>query len=63
MAELGRTADEYQLALKKLLPKGPAWELDDSSFFIKMLSFFTKPQTVRYTCKGKLTGSAANAAE
>lgn len=37
MAELGRTADEYQLALKKLLPKGPAWELDDSSFFIKML--------------------------
>ena len=37
MAELGRTSDEYQLALKKLLPKGPAWELDDSSFFIKML--------------------------
>ncbi len=37
MAELGRTADEYYLALKKLLPKGPAWELDDSSFFMEML--------------------------
>ncbi len=38
MAELGRTADEYYLALKKLLPRGPAWELDDSSFFMEMLN-------------------------
>lgn len=37
MAELGRSDDEYYLALKKLLPKGPAWELDNNCFFMKML--------------------------
>lgn len=38
MAKLGFNADEYYEALKKLLPKGPAWdELDADGFFMKML--------------------------
>ena len=38
MAKLGYSADQYYEALKKLLPKGPAWDnLDDQSFFMKML--------------------------
>lgn len=39
MAKLGYTAEQYQEALRKLLPHGPAWDdLDGSCFFMKMLT-------------------------
>lgn len=38
MAKLtGYSAEDYYSAEKKLLPPGPAWELPDSCFFMKML--------------------------
>ncbi len=35
--DLGYSEEQYYQALKKLLPSGPAWELEDSSVFMKML--------------------------
>ena len=37
MGRVSFTTDNYYAAMKKLLPKGPAWELEDSTFFMKML--------------------------
>lgn len=34
---LGHSASDYLQILKALLPKGPAWELEDKCFFNKML--------------------------
>lgn len=39
---LGYSASDYLTAMKELLPKGPAWELDDNSFFIKLLETAAK---------------------
>jgi uncharacterized protein YmfQ (DUF2313 family) len=35
---LGYTAEQYNIALKALLPQGPAWELEDNEFLSKMLN-------------------------
>lgn len=37
MAGLGYSANEYLRAFKLLLPTGPAWDLDDKCFLIKIL--------------------------
>lgn len=37
MAGLNHSASEYLQALKLLLPPGPAWQLDESCYFVKLL--------------------------
>ena len=37
MGRVSFTTDNYYDAMKKLLPQGPAWELEDNTFFMKML--------------------------
>lgn len=37
MGKLSFNVDDYYIAMKQLLPNGPAWELEDSSFFMKMI--------------------------
>ena len=34
---LGYSADDYYKAMKALLPRGPAWELDDHTTLMSML--------------------------
>ena len=42
MAGLTHSPREYFQALKLLLPPGPAWDLDDNCFFIKMLNLASR---------------------
>lgn len=42
MAGLNHSASEYLQALKFLLPPGPAWQLDDNCFFVKMLELASR---------------------
>ncbi len=37
MAGLNHSASEYLQALRLLLPPGPAWQLDESCYFVKLL--------------------------
>ena len=34
---IGYTSEEYYQHMQQLLPSGPAWELDDSTFFMELL--------------------------